>query len=148
MSFLTTSPEWRQKISIEIKELVESTSGEALSPSIPLENQLSKLSLDDWESKTPILDLVVAEMLRLAQPHAAVRRNLGPDFYIDGKLIPAKSYLVYPFSDIHHNPEVYPDPLEFRPGREIPTNVPYAHLGWGAGENPCPDCSTWKRQIF
>ncbi|RXW21870.1 hypothetical protein EST38_g4005 [Candolleomyces aberdarensis] len=147
VSFLTTSSEWRQKIVTEIKDLIESSTGDSLSPKIPLAKQLTKLSLDDWENKTPVLDLVVAEMLRLAQPHAAVRRNLGPDFYIDGKLIPEKSYLVYPFSDIHHNSEVYPDPLEFRPGREIPSNVPYAHLGWGAGKNPCTGRRLAKMQL-
>ncbi len=61
-----------------------------------------------------------------------MRRNLGPDTYINGKLIPSGAYVVYPFSDIHLDAGLYPDPWKFDPAREE-TQVPYGYVGWGGG---------------
>lgn len=57
----------------------------------------------------PVVDSVVRETLRVAQPHMAMRRNIGPATYINGKLNPTGTYVVYPFSDVHLNAEIYPD---------------------------------------
>jgi cytochrome P450 len=79
----------------------------------------------------PIFDAFIRETLRIAQPHTAMRRNTGPDVYIDNQLVPSGSYVVYPFSDIHLNPEYYPDPWKFDPMRNHDQKV---WIGWGRGD--------------
>jgi sterol 14-demethylase len=42
-------------------------------------------------------------------------------------------------SDVHMNPDIYPDPPTFdperyKPGREEDKREHYGYLGWGAGE--------------
>lgn len=75
---------------------------------------------------------MIKETLRIAQPHTAMRRNLGPEMYIDGKVIPTGAYVVYPFSDVHLNPEIYPDPWKFDPAREE-IKTQFGYVGWGGG---------------
>jgi RNase H-like domain found in reverse transcriptase/Integrase zinc binding domain len=36
--------------------------------------------------------------------------NLGPELYINNKIIPTSAYVIYPFSDVHLDPEIYADP--------------------------------------
>lgn len=64
-----------------------------------------------------------------------MRRNLGPEMHIDGKLIPSGSYVVYPFSDVHLNPDIYPDPWKFDPNRQPETKTAYGYVGWGGGSS-------------
>jgi len=84
-----------------------------------------------------VLDAIIRETTRIAQPHTAMRRNLGPELYINNKIIPTGAYVIYPFSDIHLDPEVYPDPWKFDPGRKEVTHVPHGYLGWGGGKTIC-----------
>jgi len=65
-----------------------------------------------------------------------MRRNLGPEVYINDKLIPTGAYVVYPFSDVHLNPEFYPDPWRFDPSRPQPQTV-FGYVGWGGGKTIC-----------
>ena len=81
----------------------------------------------------PILDSIIRETTRVAQPHAAMRRNLGPELCINNKTIPTGAYVIYPFSDVHLNPEIYADPWKFDPSRKEPTHVPFSYVGWGGG---------------
>lgn len=82
-----------------------------------------------------MLDALIRETTRVAQPHTAMRRNLGPELYIDGKIIPTGAYVIYPFSDVHLDPELYPDPWKFDPGRKEATHVPFGYVGWGGGQS-------------
>ncbi|KAH9171337.1 cytochrome P450 [Lactarius sanguifluus] len=72
---------------------------------------------DEARAETPVMDMLIRETLRIAQPHTAMRRNVGPETYIDGKVIPTGTLVVYPFSDVHLNPALYPDPWRFDPTR-------------------------------
>lgn len=40
---------------------------------------------------------------------------------------------MYPMSDIHHNPEIYPDPLLYDPGRRTPEAKGITFVGFGTG---------------
>lgn len=40
---------------------------------------------------------------------------------------------MYPFSDVHLDPELYPDPWSFAPGRPQP-EAPMSYVAWGAGK--------------
>ena len=67
------------------------------------------------------------------------------------KVIERGDYLIYPMSEVHLNPEFYPDPLKYDPGRWLrPDPVPKAtfpFLGWGAGRHPCAGMKVAKLEM-
>lgn len=135
ITFLSSHPEWNAKAASEINFLLEYFRAPAPTDSTTesLSSRLATIPLDVWETKTPIIDAIIRETTRVAQPHTAMRRNIGEDFYIDKKLIPAGAYVIYPFSDVHLNPDLYPDPWKFDPGRKPVTDTPFGYIGWGGG---------------
>jgi len=132
VTFIGSHPEWRAKAAAEVESLLESNSPPFPSPE-SLSLRLSAIPLDAWESETPVLDAIIKETTRVAQPHTAMRRNIGPPMYIDGKLIPTGAYVVYPFSDVHLDPHLYSDPWTFNPGRQE-CKAPFGYVGWGGGK--------------
>lgn len=94
---------------------------------------LATIPLEAWENSTPVMDKIIRETLRVAQPHTAMRRNVGPETYLDGTRIPSGAYVVYPFSDVHLNEELYPNPWAFDPDRPD-TKHPFGYVGWGGGK--------------
>lgn len=145
MTYLGGHPEWRAKAAAEVEGLLaaaasaeysESLSGTSPTSATPvsLSARLAAIPLEVWEAQTPVLDALIRETTRVAQPHTAMRRNLGPEMYINNKIIPTGAYVIYPFSDVHLNPELYPDPWKFDPGRKEVTHVPYGYVGWGGGK--------------
>ncbi|KAF8814788.1 cytochrome P450 [Phlegmacium glaucopus] len=146
ITYLGGHPEWRAKAAAEVESLLAYNpaspilgSGSSSSPVSlsSLSARLSTIPLETWENETPILDSIIRETTRVAQPHTAMRRNLGPELYINNKLIPTGAYVIYPFSDVHLDPEVYPDPWKFDPSRKEPTHVPFSYVGWGGGKTTC-----------
>ncbi|TFK26590.1 cytochrome P450 [Coprinopsis marcescibilis] len=136
LTFLGGHPEWRSKAAAEVEGLLASMPSSS-SSSQPLSSRLATIPLDVWETETPVLDAIIKETLRVAQPHTAMRRNIGPDCYIDNKRIPTGAYVIYPFSDVHLDPELYPDPWKFDPARKEDSNVPFSYVGWGGGKTTC-----------
>lgn len=128
-------PEWKAKAAAEMEHLMKERGclpREKGAPLSALATSLSQIPLEYWESRTPVLDSMIGETLRLAQPHTAMRRNLGPEIYIDGKVIPTGAYVVYPFSDVHLNPDLYDDPYKFDPTRPR-QKTPFGFIGFGGG---------------
>ena len=80
------------------------------------------------------MDMLIRETLRVAQPHAAMRRNLGPEMHIDGKVIPTGTLVMYPFADVHLNSVLYPDPWRFDPTRPH-LEADFAYVGFGGGKS-------------
>lgn len=107
-------------------------------PLSDLSDALAQIPLNAWEGSTPVLDALIHETTRLAQPHTAMRKNMGPDVHVDGKLVPSGHYVVYPFSDVHLNEELYPDPWRFDPSRPRP-NARHSYVGWGGGTHRAVD---------
>jgi cytochrome P450 len=134
LTFLGGHPEWRDKAKVEVEGLLASQQN---SSSDSLSSQLAAIPLEAWEGDTPVLDSIIRETLRVAQPHTAMRRNLGPEIHIDGKLIPSGAYVIYPFSDVHLNPDIYHDPWKFDPNRIPETKTAYGYVGWGGGKTTC-----------
>lgn len=134
LTFLGGHTDWRNKAAAEVEKLLSASNS---SPSQRLSERLASIPLEVWEAETPVLDAIIRETTRVAQPHTAMRRNLGPDLYIDNKLIPSGAYVIYPFSDVHLDPELYPDPWKFDPARKEPDGVPYSYVGWGGGKTTC-----------
>ncbi|KAF9568692.1 cytochrome P450 [Agrocybe pediades] len=154
MTYLGGNQEWRLKAAAEVEALLASrsysplssptstTSESPFSPISPVSQsslaaRLSAIPLEAWENETPIMDALIRETTRVAQPHTAMRRNLGPELYINNKIIPTGAYVIYPFSDIHLNPDIYPDPWKFDPARKVPEHIPFAYAGWGGGKTTC-----------
>ncbi|KAF8889672.1 cytochrome P450 [Infundibulicybe gibba] len=139
MTFIGANPSWRTKAAAEIESLLAAhpfISSGPCSDSESLAAHLSTIPLESWESSTPVLDALIRETTRVAQPHTAMRRNLGPEIYIDGKLIPTGAYVIYPFSDVHLDPDMYPDPWKFDPDRQ-PAKAEFGYVGWGGGKTLC-----------
>ena len=135
LSYLGADHKWKAKAHAEVESLMFThslTPYKAGAPLFDLSVALSQIPLNAWEGSTPVLDAAIRETTRLAQPHTAMRKNMGPDVYIDGKLVPSGHYVVYPFSDVHLNEELYPDPWKFDPGRPRPDGR-YSYLGWDDG---------------
>ncbi|KAJ3540854.1 hypothetical protein NM688_g6168 [Phlebia brevispora] len=138
-SWMTTClgghPEWKHKARAEVRALLSDCSAGNVASS-SLKEQLAAIPLEAWEDHTPVLDKIIRETLRLAQPHTAMRRNVGPETYINGMRIPSGAYVVYPFSDVHLNSTLYPDPWRFDPDRSDRV-APYEYVGWGGGKTVC-----------
>ncbi|OBZ67988.1 Lanosterol 14-alpha demethylase [Grifola frondosa] len=147
ITFLSGHPHWQATAAGEVKRLLERYSSHptyspACDPSsqphslASLSAQLSDIPLEAWENEVPVLDSIIRETLRLAEPHAAMRQNVGPEIRLGGKIVPGGAYVVYPYSDVHLNPELYPDPLRFDPARGV-SKMPYAYVGLGGGNTMC-----------
>ncbi|KAJ5712553.1 benzoate 4-monooxygenase cytochrome P450 [Penicillium malachiteum] len=68
--------------------------------------------------KLPYLDAVIKETLRLYAPlPASEPRSLPVDTTIDGYLIPADTVVSMSPYTLHRNPDVFPEPLKFKPER-------------------------------
>jgi sterol 14-demethylase len=135
LTYIAAHPEWKAKAKAEIESLVFTHSLTPYKPGAPLSDlsaALAQIPLNAWEGSTPVLDALIHETTRLAQPHTAMRKNMGPDVHIDGKLVPSGHYVVYPFSDVHLNEELYPNPWKFDPNRPRP-GARYSYVGWGGG---------------
>lgn len=148
VAFLGCHPRWQAAALSEVHTLVSSHgesedktagSGHTLDEHAKI---LSTIPLEVWESKTPVLDSLIRETLRIAQPHVAMRRNVGPEMYIDGKAIPTGAFVIYPFSDVHVNPDLYQDPWKFDPAR-LPAKGEFSYIGWGGGT-----CSITVRTFY
>ncbi|KAI0160451.1 cytochrome P450 [Xylariaceae sp. FL1272] len=64
------------------------------------------------------LDAVIKETLRLFAPlPASEPRSLPKDTIIDGHIIPAGTTVAMSPYTLHRNPEVFPEPLKFKPER-------------------------------
>ncbi|KAH9011757.1 cytochrome P450 [Lactarius hengduanensis] len=136
---------WRDEARAEVESLISSHALETISACdspLPSSTVLSSIPLTAWENETPVMDMLIRETIRIAQPHTAARRNVGPEMYIDGKVIPTGTLVVYPFSDVHLNPALYPDPWRFDPTR--PQLQAESYVGWGGGRMTCPGLRTAK----
>ena len=103
---------------------------------------LSNIPLSAWENETPVLDALIRETLRVAEPHVAMRQYLplsqshaaDKELYLGGRQIPRGAYVMYPFSDVHLSSEIYKDPWRWDPARkEMDLKAPYSYVGMGAG---------------
>ncbi|KAF8260831.1 cytochrome P450 [Lactarius quietus] len=137
-TFLGCHPKWRDEARAEVANLISSHALETNSAcnSPCASTVLSSIPLSAWENEMPVMDMLIRETLRIAQPHTAMRRNVGPETYIDGKVIPTGTLVVYPFSNVHLNPAIYPDPWRFDPTRPHPESD-FGYLGWGGGRVTC-----------
>jgi cytochrome P450 len=93
----------------------------------------------DTVSKLPFLDAVICETLRLQNPVTKVEREANDDYVLGdtGITLNRHSIVAIPIHAIHHDPEYFPNPNQFRPerfyGEEKQNIKPYTYLPFGGG---------------
>ncbi len=84
------------------------------------------------------LDAVIAEVLRLRPAFPFTGRKVLNDFDLDGLRVPAGAMVVISIMAVHERPDLYPDPLEFRPERFLDSRTgTYTWLPFGGGVHRC-----------
>ena len=146
---LAIHPEWREKCKKEIQDLLSShASG---SSSVTLSEKLGAIPLSVWEDEVPTLEACIRESHRMSGTGAALRRNLREDIKIGEQVVKLGDFVVCSMGDVHLNPEYYPEPDMYDPGRWLQSdplpNAAYTFLGWGAGRHPCPGMRVAKLEM-
>uniref|UniRef100_UPI003B673784 cytochrome P450 4C1-like n=1 Tax=Tribolium madens TaxID=41895 RepID=UPI003B673784 len=88
------------------------------------------------------LERAIKESLRLYPSVHFISRKLGEDFVTsNGLKLPKDTITHLHIYDLHHNPDLYPDPEKFDPDRFRPENTqkrhPFAYLPFSAGPRNC-----------
>lgn len=141
---LTSHPEWKEKCREEVDGVL---ARKRQDPSQSISDVLDGLSLQEWETQFPVLQDCLREAIRVAMPGTLFRKNMtGKDVPIGntGEVIPDGSFAAYLMDTVHMDPDIYPDPLRFDPGRYSEqaarpkkANEPHSYVGWGTGCHPC-----------
>ena len=89
-------------------------------------------------SQLKYLCAVIDESLRLSPPLLRIQRQGSHDLEIKGIRIPAGTTIdVLPYA-LHRDPDLWPDPLEFKPERFLePRHHPWAYMPFGGGPRVC-----------
>ncbi|KAF5022631.1 hypothetical protein F66182_5307 [Fusarium sp. NRRL 66182] len=145
LCYLARDPTWLSRVRSEIDYVL---SKHQQGPDESSAETLYHLTLKDWESSFPSLELALKETLRFTMSGAMLRKNIVLQFVTPGTELSIRfadsSHLqVYSVKDIHMNPQVYESPSEWNPRRHSEESAksketPYPFLGWGAGSHPCP----------
>nr|QLC36653.1 cytochrome P450 8B15 [Kryptolebias hermaphroditus] len=148
--FLLKHPEAMKAVREEVDKVLKET-GQEVQPGRPLINLTREML-----TKTPILDSAVEETLRLTAAPLLLRAVLQN---MTLKMADGREYFIregdrmgiFPYGDVHLNPEIHPDPLSFKYDRFLNPDgskksdfykagkkVKYYNMPWGAGVSMCP----------
>ncbi|XP_054263964.1 cytochrome P450 4C1-like isoform X2 [Macrosteles quadrilineatus] len=123
---LGTHPKIQDKLYNEITSLLSS------------DNQ--DITIEDVNS-LQFLDQVIKESLRLSTIVVAFIRTFSEDIKLTEHTIPKGASVMVSVIGLHFDPEVYPDPYEFKPERFTPENSakrhPYSFLPFSGGPRNC-----------
>ncbi|KAG7286276.1 hypothetical protein NEMBOFW57_008584 [Staphylotrichum longicolle] len=114
---LASNPTWQARCRTELNHAL---SKHRTRPAQSATDVLDSLTLEDWESSFPVLDACLRETMRVAMPGAVFRQNTsGGDIPLGttGEVVPDGSFATFLVDDVHMDPEYYPDPERFDPGR-------------------------------
>ena len=147
---LAVHPEWRERCKKEIQDLLSRHLGDSL-PSATLSEKLGVIPVSAWEDELPILEACTRESQRISITGATLRRNIRGEMKIGEQVVKRGDFLAYSLGDVHLNPEYYPDPYKYDPGRWLrPDPLPnavYTYLGWGVGRHPCTGMKVAKLEM-
>lgn len=148
--FLMKHPEAMAAVKEEVDKVVKE-SGQEVQRSGPLVDLTHEML-----TKTPVLDSAVEETLRLTAAPLLTRAVLQD---VTLKMADGREYLVskgdriavFPYSAVHIDPEIHPDPHVFKYDRFLNPDgskktdfykagkkVKYYNMPWGAGVSMCP----------
>jgi hypothetical protein len=83
-------------------------------------------------------EAVIQETLRLRPPIVFVARRVKAPFELAGHRLPTGTLVVPYFPLIHRRPDLYPDPLAFKPERFLGRRPPaYGWVPFGGGAHAC-----------
>ncbi len=101
-------------------------------------DQLARLREEAHAGEDAYAAAVVRETLRLRPVLPIVLRRLAAPFEVGGRLLPAGAWVAPCAYLVHRRPDVYPDPLAFRPERflERPPGT-YTWIPFGGGVRRC-----------
>lgn len=89
----------------------------------------------------PLTVRVVHEALRICPPAAVIVRSAARDAVVDGRRIPAGTYVLVGTYAMHHDPALWPDPERFDPDRFAAARLTgddrWRYLPFGAGPRSC-----------
>ncbi|KDQ54410.1 hypothetical protein JAAARDRAFT_135628 [Jaapia argillacea MUCL 33604] len=149
--FLAANPDWQSKVRAEVNSLMDKHTDPTSSD--PLHKRLSTIPVPAWEDSLPVLDMVIRETIRIILSNGTtLRRNIHGDLRVGSHIIEKGSFMAYNVGDAHMNPEFYPDPEKFDPGRyeagrEEDKKGSMRYLGWGVGRHPCTGMRVAKLEI-
>ncbi|KAF9888286.1 hypothetical protein FE257_008856 [Aspergillus nanangensis] len=119
---LATDAHWMDRIRQEVDQVVSKyrKNGESA------EEVLQSLEFDTWYHEFPLIGLSLLETIRLR-----------------GEVIPPGAYAIYHAQEVHMDPEIYPDPQRWDPGRFLSDRAehqkaPNGYMGFGTGRMTCP----------
>ncbi|PFH61087.1 hypothetical protein XA68_18295 [Ophiocordyceps unilateralis] len=152
--YLAETAEWYDRVRAEVDAAVAKRrprgSGETAAKT------LTSLSLTDWETEFPLIELAMRETIRIIGRGVCMRKNVSDkDIEIgdSGLVIPKGAFAVCGLEDAHMDSGLYPDPDRwdpdrYMPGRDEDKQGPHAYLGWGSGLHPCLGMRFAKLEII
>ena len=147
---LAAHQDWKEKCKKEVREFLSNHLGE--NPPGTLHEKLGAIPISAWEGELPVLDACIKESQRiLMSGMISVRKNHFEGIKIGDQVIKPGDFLLYSAGEVHMNPEYYPEPHKYDPGRWLrPDPIPktvYPFLGWGAGRHPCSGMKVAKLEM-
>ncbi|KAM1127304.1 hypothetical protein ACFX13_038090 [Malus domestica] len=140
VKYLGENPSVLQAVTEEQEAIIRSKEEEE-------EEEEKVLSWADTK-KMPLTCRVIQETLRVASILSFTFREAVDDVEYEGYLIP-KGWKVLPlFRNIHHSPEIFPDPDKFDPSRFEIAPKPYTYMPFGSGTHACPGNELAKLEIL
>ncbi|MBQ5153916.1 cytochrome P450, partial [Macrococcus caseolyticus] len=103
-------------------------------------------------SEMPFVEACFDETLRLYPVIGLLTREVMEDYTFPSGLKVEKGLRIFlPLYHLHHNPEFFPDPEEYRPERFLPENKdnikPYTYMPFGDGPRICIGMRFAKMQM-
>ncbi|KAI5632203.1 cytochrome p450 domain-containing protein [Phthorimaea operculella] len=96
----------------------------------------------DCTTKMPYLEACIEEAMRLYPALGVITREVIETYKLpSGLILEPETRIHLPVYHLHHNPEYFPDPEEYRPERFLPENkahiIPYTYMPFGEGQRIC-----------
>jgi len=99
---------------------------------------LARLQTAALDGDDQYLDAVIKEAMRLRPAFPLTARLATEPFELPGLTIPSGTMIVPHITLVHRRPELYPDPLAFRPERFLDTRAgTYTWIPFGGGPRRC-----------
>ncbi|KAH7253311.1 cytochrome P450 [Fusarium solani] len=151
--YLAQSLIWQSKLRAEVDQVIVKY---RRSPGEDVAEVLQRLKLKDWETEFPLFEFILKETMRFVMAGQIVRKNISNKGVAVGDtdfIIPQNSFAVYPVEDVHMDPAIYKNPLEWDPSRHDKnvaegSQSPHSFLAWGSGNHTCPAMRFSKLNIL